>query len=170
MKKGINLIILPIVILFFLTGCTASLSFTGASISPDVKTVEIQYFENKASIVNPMLSQLFTNALKDKFMSQTTLDLVEKEGDLVFSGYIKSYDIAPIAIQGDQTAAMNRLSVSVFVNFVNKQEPNDNFEKTFSFKKEYRSDLPLTEIDDAVLPEINEALVENVFNQSVVNW
>ncbi len=170
MKKGINLIILPIIILFSLTGCIASLSFTGASISPDVKTVEIQYFDNKAMIVNPMLSQLFTNALKDKFMSQTTLDLVESNGDLVFSGYIKSYDISPVAIQGDQTAAMNRLSISILVNFVNKKAPEDNFEQTFSLKKEYSSDLPLTEIDASVIPEINEALVEDVFNKSVVNW
>ena len=35
-------------------------SFTGASISPDVKTVEISDFPNYALLVNPALSQTFT--------------------------------------------------------------------------------------------------------------
>ena len=57
---------------FAITGCDVY-SFTGASISPEIKTISIASFPNQASLVQPSLSQVFTEKLKDKFVSQTNL-------------------------------------------------------------------------------------------------
>ena len=51
-------------------------TFTGADIHPNIETVSINYFQNQADLVQPLLSQQFTTALQDRFMQQTDLGLI----------------------------------------------------------------------------------------------
>ena len=74
----------------FISGCGVY-SFTGASIPADAKTFSVAYFENRASIVQPTLSSVMTEKVKDKFTSQTNLQPVKQDGDLQFEGYISDY-------------------------------------------------------------------------------
>jgi len=99
MKKGIAILF---VFVMALSGCKINYTFTGASISPDIKTVSIQYFPNQAPLVQPQLSSEFTEALKDKFVRQTSLELVNGVGDLNFEGVITGYDTKPQAIHKKQ--------------------------------------------------------------------
>lgn len=145
-------------------------SFTGASISPEVKSVQVQYFPNQADLVQPTLSQVFTDALKDKFMSQTSLDVINQSGDLVFEGAIKRYTTEPVAIQGNQEAALNRLTITVEVKFTNKKNPEKNFESSFTQYSEYESGVTLSDVEEGLIEEITKALVEDIFNKAVVNW
>ncbi|HKK10754.1 MAG TPA: LptE family protein [Bacteroidales bacterium] len=145
-------------------------SFTGASISPEVKSVQVQYFPNQADLVQPTLSQVFTDALKDKFISQTSLDVINQSGDLVFEGAIKRYTTEPVAIQGNQQAALNRLTITVEVKFTNKINPEKSFESSFTQYSEYDSGATLSAVEEGLIQEITKALVEDVFNKAVVNW
>ena len=70
MLRKINTLLI-LIAAFVLTGC-GIYSFTGASIPAEAKTVSIQYFPNNANLVNPMLSDVITNTLRDYFMNQTT--------------------------------------------------------------------------------------------------
>mgnify|MGYP000929903901 CR=1 FL=1 len=64
-------------------------STTGASISPDVKTFSVDYFPNKAPLVVPYLSSLFTEKLTDYMRSKTGLSqLTDNNGDIRFEGQI----------------------------------------------------------------------------------
>jgi hypothetical protein len=154
------------------TSCKMSYSFTGASISPDVKTISIQYFANNASLVIPTLSRTFTDGLKDYFTSQTNLILVDRNGDLNIEGAITGYTPGqPIAIQGNETAAMNRLTITVTVKFTNKKNEKQNFEnKSFSRYQDYASSQNLATIQDALIKQISDELTQDIFNQAVVNW
>lgn len=145
-------------------------SFTGASIPPEAKTISIQQFPNNAPLVQPVLSQLLTDALSDKFSSQTNLSQVPINGDLAFEGSITDYRTQPVAITGDQTAAMNRLTIAVKVVFTNRVDEKQNFETTFSQFKDYDSSLALSSVEETLMGEIIEALVQDIFNRSVVNW
>jgi hypothetical protein len=145
-------------------------SFTGASISPEIKTISIHYFPNNAPLVNSTLSQEFTEALRDKFTSQTSLSLIEKSGDLNIEGEITGYSTKPIAIQGNETAALNRLSVTVRVRFTNNIDESQNFESNFSQYQDYPSSSNLSSVEDGLIEAINKALVEDIFNKAVVNW
>jgi hypothetical protein len=107
---------IAIIFSFLITSC-GIYSFSGASISPDIKSVTIDFFPNHATIVQPVLSQAFTEKLKEKFVTQTSLRLIEKDGDLHFEGSITDYNTQPIAIQGTQTAALNRLTITVSAKF-----------------------------------------------------
>ena len=109
-------------------------SFSGASIPAEAKTVSVQYFPNNAQLVNPLLSNTLTNALNDIFVNQTTLQSVAQNGDLALEGEITGYSTSPIAITGNQTAAMNRLTVTVNVRFTNKYDESKSFHNCNHFK------------------------------------
>jgi len=145
-------------------------SFSGASVAPDIKTISIAYFPNRATIIQPALSQLFTEKMKDKFVSESNLTLVNSSGDLQFTGQITDYTTQPMAIQGNEQAAKNRLTISVMVKFVNMKDEKQNFETSFSRFKEYDSKLTLTTIETELIKDVCDQLVDDIFNKAVINW
>ena len=159
-----------ILAILFSSSCKINYSFSGASISPDVKTVSIQYFPNMAALVNPNLSQVFTEALKEKFLAQTNLSLVNGVGDLNFEGEITGYNTKPMAIQGNETAALNRLTIRIKVRFSNALDPEQNFDSTFTRYVEYESSKNLSDVEDDLVLEIIEQINDDIFNKSVANW
>lgn len=167
MRKQIYLF--SFIILATMQGCGVY-SFTGASISPEVKTVSIKYFPNRSSLIQPALSQAFTEKLKDKFVSQTNLRLVNESGDLMFEGNISDYRTQPIAIQGTETAALNRLTITVNVKFTNQKDEKQNYEANFTRYADYDSKKSLAEVEQTLMEEINKQLVDDIFNKAVSNW
>jgi hypothetical protein len=147
-----------------------SYSFTGGNIHPEAKTISIAEFPNKAALVQPSLSQTFTEALQTKFITQTRLNLVIADGDYSIEGEIVDYSIKPQAIQGNETAALNRLSVTVNVRFYNRFDEKQNFEQRFTRFMDYPSSVNLVDVEESLISTINEALVDDIFNRSVVNW
>ncbi len=152
-----------------LTSC-GIYSFSGASIPAEAKTVSVQYFPNNAQIVNPLLSNILTNALNDIFVNQTTLQSVAQNGDLALEGEITAYTTSPIAITGNQTAALNRLTVTVNVRFTNKYDESKNFEQKFSQYQDYPSGQDLNSVQGVLVETIVEDLCQDIFNKAVVNW
>ena len=145
-------------------------SFTGASIPTDAKTISVNYFKNKAAIVQPSLSQIFTEKLKDMFLEQTNLSISKNEGDLIFSGFISKYQIRPIAIKANETADKNRLTISVKVTYNNSLDSENNFEQTFSRYRDYDSTQNISDVENTLIEAITNELAEDVFNKAFVNW
>jgi len=145
-------------------------SFTGASIPVSAKTISIQYIENNADFVNPTLSETLTQALRDRFSSQSSLVLIPNGGDLQFSGEITKYKTSPQAIQSDDIAAQTRLSVTVKIKYTNLIEPENDFETSFTAYEDYDSTMDLTSVQDGLIEVIKEMLIDDIFNKAVVNW
>jgi len=145
-------------------------SFTGASVPAGAKTMSVQYFPNKAKIVDPTLSAVFTSALRDRFTSQTNLRMVEKNGDIALEGEITGYTTTPVAIQANQTAALNRLTITVNVRFTSRLEPSKDFETTFSQYVDYPSTDNFNNIKNGLIKKIVGDLTDNIFNKAMVNW
>jgi hypothetical protein len=145
-------------------------SFTGASISPETKTISIDRFPNNAMTVEPTLSQKFTDALRDKFQNETNLVMLNKGGDLHIEGSITGYRTSPVAIQANETAAMNRLTITVEVSFTNTIDDSQSFKSNFSRYQDYSSTQDLNTVKDGLIDEISEMLVQDIFNKAVVNW
>ncbi|MDR2979548.1 MAG: LPS assembly lipoprotein LptE [Bacteroidales bacterium] len=168
-RRGIFSLSLSFVIILF-AGCIPSVSLTGGTVDPTAKTVFVGTFVNNSSLVNPSLSQDFTNTLKSKIQSQTPLEIVNSGGDYRFEGEITNYTINPTAIQGNETAAMNRLTITVRVSFENRFDESLNFQQTFSRYADYLSMISLSSVESSLVEEINEALTEDIFNKAFVNW
>jgi len=152
------------------TACKVSYSFTGASISTSVKTFSVDYFPNRAKLVNPNLSQTFTDGLQDKIIRQTSLSQIEEDGDLEYSGQITEYDVRPMNIQQGDLAALNRLTIGIKVKFVNNKDHSQDWEKTFSQYEDFESSQSLSSVEDALVPEIITKLTDDIFVASVANW
>lgn len=157
-------------LIFSMDACRMNVSLTGGDINPKAKTVYVQTFINNSSLVNPTLSQEFTNALKDMIQSQTPLTIINSAGDYSIEGEITNYTISPVAIQGDETAAMNRLTITVHVTFTNKFDETKNFDQSFSRYADYISTQNFTSIESSLVAAINEALTDDIFNKAFVNW
>jgi hypothetical protein len=153
-----------------LGGCKIKYSFTGASISSDVKTVSIQYFQNRANIVSTGLSQYITDALIDKVKAQTNLGIVNGIGDVNFEGEITDYSSRPQSVGVDAQAASNRFTISVKVKFTNSVQPNYSYEQTFSRYEDYDSNSDLSSVEKSLTEKIVDLLIEDIFNKAFVNW
>ena len=169
-KQRFLLIVAAIVLGAFVQGCKVNYSFTGANLSPDIKTFTVYYFPNRARLVNPTLSQNFTERLKAKLQRQTSLDELEDGGDIEFEGQITGYEVRPMSIQKDDMAAQNRLTITVKVKYTNNKVPDESFEKSFSAFDDFDSSLTLDAIESALVPDIIKKLNEDIFNATIANW
>lgn len=167
MKK---IIIFSSIIAFtLLMGCGVY-SFTGVNIG-DAKTVQIDFFPNDAPLVEPQASPKFTQALQDLFVRQTSLSLVPSNGDLHFEGEITEFRVIPISATAEQTAAQNRLNMSVRVRFYNTKKPEDDFDKTFSFFADFDANAQLAgSVLEEALTTINDRITQDILNASLGDW
>ena len=171
MKLSAALTWLLIIILpQFISGCKITYSFSGVNISPEITTVSVDYFPNRAPVVQAQLSQLFTDALIDKIQANTSLELVSGTGQVSFSGEIRNYSTKPTAITGAETAARNRLTIEIKVVYTNSVEPELDFESNFSRYEDYDSSQNLADVENELIDLIIESIVEDIFNKAFVNW
>ncbi|PQJ22850.1 LptE family protein [Tenacibaculum sp. SG-28] len=169
MKKSIIHFGIIGVTFLLILGCGAY-SFTGGNTGA-AKTIQVDFFPNQAPIIEPSLSQRFTQDLQDLFTRQTNLTLVKSNGELHFNGEIIDYRITPMSATADQKAAQNRLTIVVNVRYTNSLEEKDNFEKQFSFYYDYGAAQQLSGgVLDSALNEILERITQDIFNASVAKW
>ena len=169
MKKAVRIIALSLAVLAV---CACGIySFSGTSIKPDVKTITINYFEYKAMKVNPSLSNDLTEAVRNQFRRMTSLEQVEMDGDLEITGQVTGYDVRASAVTAGDVAAMNRLTVTVKVDFTNRKYPEEDFKsKSFSAYGDYDSTTSLDAVESTLCAEIIDKIVEDIFNATVAHW
>lgn len=176
MIKQIYIILLLVIVL---ASCGVY-SFTGANISPEIKTISIQTFYDEIGTGPPNLSQLFTETIKDYYQQNTSLTLTDNEGDLQLEGSIVGYRLTPMAprASGSQNfedtdiAALQRLTITLKVTYLNTQDDSYDFEsQSFSFYQDYDPEKQdFNSIEATLVEEIYEAIILDIFNASVANW
>ena len=162
--------ILSFFVLFVLVlaGCRVKYSLSGASVG-SAKTITVDYFSNMAELVYPPLSQDLTNAIKERFVSDTDLALVKQDGDLTFVGEIVEYKNEPVSVTADENAGAFRLTITVHVKYTNKKDKEFEFDKKFSRFRNY-SGNNFSAVEANLSKEIVTELVDDIFKESVVNW
>jgi hypothetical protein len=168
-KKLVMTIVLSVTALY-VQSC-GIYSFTGTSIQNDVNTITINYFEYTAMKVNPSLSNQLTEALQEKFLKLTRLELVDMDGDLEIVGSVSGYDVKASAVTANEQAATSRLTVTVKVSFTNRKYPEDDFpDKSFSAYADFDAMTSLDAVESQLCEEIVEQLCDDIFNATVANW
>ena len=166
--------IIPILLFFGLKSC-GIYSFTGASIPPGVTTFQVNFFENQAgnrpgSTVEPGLDNDFTNALQDIIMNQTNLNLVSQDGQLIYEGEITEYSVTPMTATSQNTAAQNRLQMSVALRYFNSKNEDDDLKKTYSFFYDFPAELQVYDVIDSAHKEIFDRITQDIFNDTLAKW
>ena len=158
-------------LVLLVSACSISYKFNGASIDyTKVKTITIQDFPNQAPLVYPQLSQLFTEGLKDIYVRQTRLEMVNNNGDLELEGEITGYDLSNTAVKEDAYASLTKLTVTVRVRYSNRVNPDEDFEQSFSAYREFDANTMLEQVQEELCTEIIEELVDQIYNATVANW
>lgn len=171
MQKRIVLLVLTALFLAAISpGCKISYSFTGANLSPLVKTYTVYYFPNRARLVNPTLSQVLTENLREKLQRQTSLDELSENGDIEFEGQITDYEVRPMSIQKEDLAAQNRLTITIKLKYTNNKVPGEDFERTFTAFEDFDSNQSISDVEDDLTLEIVKKLTEDIFNATIANW
>jgi len=150
-------------------------SFTGASIPPGVTTFQVNFFENLAgnrpgSTVEPGLDNDFTNALQDLIMNQTNLNLVSQDGQLIYEGEIIEYSVTPMSATSQNTAAQNRLKMTVAFRFFNIKKEEDDYKKNYSFFYDFPAELQVYDVIDSAHKEIFDRITQDIFNDTLAKW
>ena len=166
---------ITVLLLGLLTISCGIYSFTGSSIPTGVETFQVDYFENTAggrpgSTIEPGLDRDFTIALQDLIVNQTSLNLVNQGGDIVYSGEITEFSVTPMAATAEIKAAQNRLTMAVMVSYENILNEEDNIEKRFSFYYDFTGNLQVYDIKDSALEEIFERITQDIFNETLAKW
>ncbi len=154
------------------SGC--SITLNGASIPPELKNINVEYFENNAPLVVNNLSQDFTEALKARIRSQSKLVIVRSpDADASMTGSIVNYTITPVSVEASNPntppiANASRLSVTVSVKYTNKADKKLDFEQQFTKYQDFQGDISSREQD--LLRIIIRQLTEDIFNRAFANW
>jgi outer membrane lipopolysaccharide assembly protein LptE/RlpB len=159
-----------ILAVLFVAGCKVQMTFRGSSVPENVNTASVQYFENRAPLINPLLSQTFTEALKDRITSESRLLINDEVGDVDFSGEITGYDLRPMAIQANAVSAETRMTISVRVRYRNFKDPQQNWESSFSAYSDFESSQNITAIESELVADIVDQITENIFNKAFSDW
>jgi hypothetical protein len=169
--KQSGLLFLLFILSISATSCfSVKYSMSGASISPEVKTLSIQYFSDRSPSGQPAFSQQFTTAMIDKCRSQTSLIIIANGGDVAFEGEITGFDPQSTAIQGNDQAAKIRLTITVHVKFTNAVDPKLNFDSNFSRFEDYPASQSADQAYKTIFPKIIDELTEDIFNKAFANW
>lgn len=166
----LGLVLVTAVTGILFSGCKARVSLNGATIPPEAKTISVGFFTNNTTLGSPVVAQRFTEKLRDMVAQQTSLAMVRQNGDLQFEGYVADYNVTPVAIQSNDQAAMNRLTITVKVIYFNKFDETRNFEQNFTRFADFKSTDNLSSREPELLTEINRQLTEDIFNRAFNNW
>ena len=167
MKKQILIISVFFFTAILSTGCY---TFQGNRIDASIETISIHYFPNQTNFVATSLSQTFTEILRDKFASETRLYLKDEGGDWEISGAITQYASTPIAPTGNETTALNRLTIGVKVDFVNHKNEKENWSQTFTRFEDYPSTQLLSTVENNLIRTISLQIADDIYLKSASDW
>lgn len=154
----------------WLLAFTSCYSFKDVSIPPEVKTVKINYFENRARIVNPQLSQRLTDKVRQKIVNQTRLSQTNNDdAHYDISGQITDYYVTTSGISNQQ-AASNNLNVTVHLVFKNRLDDKKNFEADLTRNFPFSANLSLSQAESSLTDQIIQNLTDEIFNRIFSNW
>ncbi len=181
MKK--NILIIPfLAALCLFSGCAKAPGFTfsGINLDPKIQTIQIELFYADVPAGPANLSLQFTESLREYFMRNTRLRLVNSNGDLRFSGTITGYEVTPVApsagsvqsggVDFQQLAALQRLTIKVKVNYENTADESLNFDQEFTFFEDFPQNQNLSEVEQDLIGRIFDQIILDIFNKSVANW
>lgn len=149
-------------------------SFTGTTITAE--SISISTFFNDTSNGPVNIGVSFTDQLRDYFQQNTSLAQVDSGGELQMEGAVASYrltPVAPSAASSDQSrdvANLTRLTITIKVEYINLENEDFSFNKNFSQFADFDSNLGLAAVESALIDEIFEQIILDIFNASVANW
>lgn len=162
--------VLAIALLFSNSSCGVHYGFRDRTGIPDsIKTVKVDYIDNRARYINPQLSPKLTDKLRQKIISQTKLQQTNSDNaDWQISAYINDYSFSTSGISNQQVVN-NRLTVGVHITLNDRKSDNvKDYDVSRSF--EFKGSQSIQQAEAALLDEMTRTLTDEIFNKLFSNW
>jgi len=159
-----------IILAFISVQATCNYSFKDVSVPPEVKTIRVNYIDNKARYINPQLSPQLTDKLRQKIVSQTRLTVINgEEADYDIGGYITDFSVNTSGISGNQVSS-NNLNVTVHLIFKNRLNSKKDFESDITRNFPFPGSMSFTDAQNNLMEEILKNVTEDIFNKIFSDW
>lgn len=165
-KNWINLCLFS-GILLTLSSCY---SFKGASLDPNLKTIQISNIRMETAGGPANLSLVINEKLKEYFQRNTSLKINNKNPDLQIEGSIIGYELTPQAPTGDDKAGLNRLTLTIQFRLINRLDEDKNFEQEFSFYQDFPQNQTLPQVEKEIIPKLVDQIILDLFNKIAGDW
>ncbi len=162
--------IATLLLALLLGGCKVNYSLSGGAVPASAKTLSVASLDARAPLCSPQVAQSITEAVRDLMQAQTPLTLTRADGDIAYEGAITGYDVQPVAIQANETAALNRLTITVSVHYTNKAEAKATADLTISRFADYPSTQDLSSVEDGLVRDIGKLLAQDIFDRTLGSW
>ena len=163
--------LLLLLLAVFVTTCTVSYRFNGASIDyTTTKTIQIDNFPIRSAYVWAPMQSIFQNRITEVYLNQTKLRQVKKNGDLQLAGEIVAFDQFNKSISSEGYSSQVQLKMTVNVRFVNNKKHTDDFERQFTATSEFDASQQLNAVQEELVTQMTKDIVDQIFNATVANW
>jgi hypothetical protein len=158
-----------LLLIIALASCRVNYSFTGGD-PGNARTLSVDLFQTGAPLASPNVAQVCTETVRDLLLAQTPLKLARTEGDVQYTGTIVGYDVQPVSIQANESAALNRLTITLNVTYVHTLDPTKNTTFTISRFADYNSTQDLVTVEEQLVRVISNQLAQDIFDRTLGNW
>ena len=162
-------IFLALCLLLSNSGCKVY-SFTGANIPLDIHTFSVELFQNRSNNGPASLPQTITDKIKQKFQNEANLKQVATDGDLEIKGSITGFTYTSEAPVAGATSALNKLTITIQVDYVNTKDEKDKWTETFSRNAQDSAGLNVITVEDQLVNDISNQLMDDIFQKALVKW
>ncbi|HMG92977.1 MAG TPA: LptE family protein [Chryseolinea sp.] len=159
------------------TSCGVSVKYSMSGSTSSASTISIIEFYNNTELGQANMGQTFTNQLKTYIIQNSSISVIQEEGELQMEGEITDFRLTPIAptATGDPNAinqaSSTRLTITVKASYVNTLDETMSFrDRSFSFYKDFPNDQNFTDVEEQYTKQIFERIINDIFNASVANW
>lgn len=169
-----RIILVVIGLVLMISGCwPVSFSFRDGSVPPEWKRFMVETFDNSAPNAPIGYPPELTELVKDAIQNRVGLKLVSDESEdpqIIITGIIRSYDVAPMAIQPTDVAAKNRLTITAYFEIFISAPTEDVMELRATRFVDFDADLDIGEAQATLLQEINDQIIQDLINKLLSNW
>lgn len=174
-KTGFSLFHTSWIALFIISGWLITVNsscsiyrFKDVSIPDSIKTVKVNFIENKARYINPQLSPQLTDKLRQKIINQTRLTQTNGDADWEISAFISDYSVSTAAISNQQNAT-DRLNVSISVSLYDRlANKTQDYQVSHSF--DFSATITLEQAQVQLGEQILTNMTDEIFNKLFSNW
>ncbi len=156
--------------LFTLVNLWACYSFKGASLSPDLKTIQFANVRMETAGGPSNLSLTINEKLKEYFQRNSTLKITNQNPDLYIEGTIVGYELTPQAPTSDDKAGLNRLTLRIQFQLTNRLDETKNFDQEFSFYQDFPQNQTLSQVEKTLIPKLTDQIILDLFNKIAGDW
>ncbi len=125
-------------------------SFTGGSLPEHLKTLYISTVNDNSGYGNPKFREKLTQVLMDKFRSDNSLSLVDREGDSKLYVSIVSIRDETSKVRPGEVESERKITVSCEAEFYDAVKKKSLWKKTFSNSSIYELNNVLANREEAV--------------------